>query len=67
MAITVYSESWCTNFKNEGKGLSQRIYKKCKLNNSPSKKKTHWMCVYVLGNKKKWNDYKIAQIEGQIR
>lgn len=41
MAITVYSESWCTNFKNEGKDLSQRINKKCELNNhTPPQKKT---------------------------
>lgn len=39
MAITVYSESWCTNFKNEGKDLSQRINKKCELNNHPPPKK----------------------------
>lgn len=52
MAITVYSESWCTNFKNEGKDLSQRINKKCELNNHTPPQKKHWMCFYVLGNKK---------------
>lgn len=51
MAITVYSESWCTNFKNEGKDLSQRINKKCELNNRPPPKKKNPLDVFLCFRK----------------